>query len=96
MKIYYDDTRDLIFIEGLKQVFAPQSLTAVVVNNQIAIRLINDSLNLIGPLDFNAFQNKDGVTFNNILSTHTYLLGEFVKDGIPANLDLVGLFNSNL
>lgn len=96
MKIYYDDTRDLIFIEGLKQVFAPQSLTAVITNNKISIRLINDSLNVIGPREFNDFQDKNGNTFNNILATHTYLLGEFQKDGIPGDLNLVSIFESKL
>jgi len=96
MKIYYDIDRDLIIIEGLKQVFAPQTLTAALVNNKIAIRLINDTVNIIAPREFNEYQNQNGTTFNNILATHTYLLGEFAKDGIPADLDLVRIFESGL
>ena len=96
MKIYYDDTRDLIIIEGLKQVFAPQSLTAVVVNNKIAIRLINDTLNIVGPVEFSKIQDRNGATLNSILSTHTYLLDEFAKDGIPDDLNLVSIFESKL
>jgi len=96
MKIYYDIDRDLIIIEGFKQVFAPQTLAAVVVNNKIAIRLINDTINIIAPREFNEYQNQSGTTFNNILATHTYLLGEFAKNGIPNDLDLVGIFESGL
>lgn len=96
MKIFYDDTRDLIIIEGLKQVFAPQSLVAVVVNNKIAIRLINETVNILGPVEFNTIQDKNGTTRNNILNTHQYLLGEFAKSGIPDDLDLVSIFESNL
>lgn len=96
MKIYYDIDRDLIIIQGLKQVFAPQTLTAVVVNNKIAIRLINDTVNIISPREFNEYQNQSGSTFNNILTTHTYLLGEFAKNGVPDDLDLVRIFESKL
>lgn len=96
MKIYYDDTRDLIIIEGLKQVFAPKSLTAVIINNKVAIRLINDTVNIIGPVDFTKIQDASGATLNSILSTHTYLLSEFAKDGIPDDLNLVSIFESKL
>lgn len=96
MKIYYDNDRDLIIIQGLKQVFPAMSLTAVVVNNKIAIRLINDTTNVLGPIEFNSIQDRTGLTRNNILDTLTYLLGEFAKNGVPDDLDLVSIFNGNL
>lgn len=96
MKIYYDNDRDLIIIQGLKQVFPAMSLTAVVVNNKIAIRLINDTTNVLGPIEFNTIQDATGVTRNSILDTLSYLLGEFAKNGVPDNLDLVSIFNGNL
>lgn len=96
MKIYYDGDRDLIIIEGLKQVFPAMSLSAVIVNNKVAIRLINDTTNIIGPIEFNKVQDQSGATRNNILDTLTYLLGEFAKNGVPDGLDLVSIFNGNL
>lgn len=96
MKIYYDNDRDLIIIQGLKQVFPAMSLTAVVVNNKIAIRLINDTTNVLGPIEFNTIQDATGVTRNSILDTLSYLLGEFAKNGVPDDLDLVSIFNGNL
>jgi hypothetical protein len=96
MRVWYDDTADLIVIEGLKQVFPALSLKAVMINNRIGINVINDASSVVMPMRYTRYSDQNGNPFPNILECLTYLINCFAMSEKFTDTDFVNVFDQNL
>lgn len=95
MKIWYDITADLIFIEGMKQVYPARSLQAVVEDNKLAIYFKESTTCLVSSLPFTALTDNEGNSFSNILDAFTYMVEVFNSSNLP-DINFVEIFENQL
>lgn len=99
IRIFYDDDRGSLFIDGVKQVFPPRTLKAAAFANNITVAIANDIGTIVGPVPFDWIADKGGSTFASAGLAVAYLEQEFSKS--PAGIvldapDFVSDFEASL
>ena len=85
MRVFYDPSRDSIFIEGAKDVYPDRSLEAYDAgSDRVAMRIANGGVNILGPVPYTAIQDISGSGFATAALTLAYLQAQTVpkdRDG---------------
>ena len=73
MKIYFDNAKNLVIVEGIKEPFLPWSLTASDEGGKVSVWNSSQRIRIIGPMSFHRFKDKDSNGFVSLEDTITYL-----------------------
>lgn len=79
-RIYYDESRDSLFIEGSNTVYPDRSLQASVEGDTVSVWIANTSTRVAGPFRFDQVQDMVGNSFQTLQGAVDYLQAEFLKN----------------
>lgn len=78
MRVYYDETKNALFVDGSKDVYPAQSLSVSNVGNELTVFVVNGGVNVL-VTDFSNIQDVNNNTFPTLFDTISYLTGEFAR-----------------
>lgn len=84
MRVYYDDDRDCLFVQGTMSVYPPMSLEHSDTGTYITVSIANGERD-VAYRPWDQFAARSGTAFSSIAAVRTYLDDEFSKAPSAAN-----------
>lgn len=93
IRIWYDTSRDSIFISSSAMVYPDRSLVAIQLGDLITVKIANTGQVVIPPKNFSYYADRDGNTFSTAAEVVQYLQSQFQANDRAATTGQAITFN---